>query len=119
MIVPSQPIKIFQGRSWVLLKILLSKLPPNSRSFKVKCLVDVAMWRKEVVHDNEVDFPAIRNFHPVQAIELRYQGIGVGLNMRIVLSKNFPQKLVLSVMDCLDDVLIVPREVEEASTFAR
>lgn len=38
--------------------------------------------------------------------------------MAIVLGEYFPEEFVFGMVDCFDDVLIIAREVEEATTFA-
>ena len=95
------------------------QIPTNSRPLQVKCLVDVAVRREKIVHDDEVDLPAIRHLDAVQTIELRDQGVRVLLDVLIVFGQNFPQDLVFGVVNGLDDIFVVSREVEEATTFTR
>ncbi len=65
-----------------------------------------------------MDLSAIGYLDPVKTIELRYQGVGVLSDVGIVLSQYFPQQFVFSLMYSFDNVLVVPGEVEKASTFA-
>lgn len=73
---------------------------------------------EQVVHDDEMDFPAIWNFYPMKTVELRKQSIGIVLDMVIVILEYPTQEFVFAVMDCLDDILVVAREVEETPTLA-
>lgn len=81
-------------------------------------MVNVAVRREEVVHDDEVDFPAVCHLHTMQPVELRDQGIGVLLDMAIVLGQNLSEELVFGMVDSLDDILVVARKIEEAATLA-
>lgn len=51
--------------------------------------MNITMRREEVVHDNEVDLPAVRNLHSVQAVELRKQCVGVVADVGVVLLQDF------------------------------
>lgn len=48
--------------------------------------MNVSMWREKVVHDDEVDFAAIRNLHSVQTVELTQKGVGIFLDMVVVIA---------------------------------
>ena len=39
--------------------------------------------------------------------------------MVVVVLQDLPQKLMLGVMDGLDDVLVISREIEKAATLSR
>lgn len=119
MVVSSQPVQVLQGSSGIALQIFFFVISPNCRSLEVKGLMYVSMWRKEIVHHNKMNFPAIGYLNSMKAIELGYQGVRITLDMGIILSQYFPQELVLSMMYGFDDILVVPREIEEASTFTR
>lgn len=54
----------------------------------------------------------------MKPIELGDKCVRIVLDMFIVLAKDLPQKLMFGVVDGLDDVLVVSREVEEASTLS-
>lgn len=54
----------------------------------------------------------------VQSKELCDQRIGVLFDIVIVIFKNTPQKLILSVVDSLEGILTVGRVVEERTAFA-
>lgn len=54
----------------------------------------------------------------MQAVELRQQGVGVLLNMVVIVFEDIAKEFVFGVMDSFDDVLVIPREVEEATTLA-
>lgn len=95
------------------------QVPTNGRTLQVKGLVDIAMRREEVVHDDEMDLSPIRHLDTVKTIELRDQRVRVFLHVLVVFGKNLPQDLMLGVMNGLDDILIISRKVEEAPTLAR
>lgn len=48
----------------------------------------VSMWRKEIVHDDEVDLAAIRYLHPVKSVELGEKGIGVFVDVGVVVAQD-------------------------------
>ena len=54
----------------------------------------------------------------MQAVELRKQSIGVLANVVVVLLQDLAQELGLAVVDRLDDVLVVAREIEKAAALA-
>jgi hypothetical protein len=41
------------------------------------------------------------------------------LDVIVVILQYLPKELVLGVVDCFDDVLIISREIEEATAFTR
>ena len=65
-----------------------------------------------------MDFPAVRYLNSVKAIKLRYESVRISLYMGIVLSEYLSQQLVLRMVDCLYDIFVVPRKIEEAAAFA-
>jgi hypothetical protein len=76
------------------------------------------MRGEEVVHDNKMDLASIGYLNAVKPVELGQESVGVFLDMVIILLENFAEKLMFAVMNGLDDVLVVSRKVEEASTLA-
>ena len=48
--------------------------------------MNIPMWRKQVIHDDKVNLPTIRNLHSVQPVKLRYESVGVVLDMLIVVT---------------------------------
>lgn len=65
-----------------------------------------------------MDLASIGYLDAVKAVELREKCIRVFLDMIIVVFKNFPEELVLCVMDRLDNIFVVPREIEETTTLS-
>lgn len=116
--VPPQPVEIFQGGSGVLLQILLLEISSDGRSLQVERAMDIPVRREQVVHHHEVDFAAVGDFHTVKTVKLRKQRVGILPNMVVVILEDPPEELVLGMVDGLDDVLIVSRKIEKASTLA-
>lgn len=81
--------------------------------------MNVAMRRKEVVHDDEMDLLAARELDAMEAVEAGEEGVGVLLDVLVVLLEDAPEELVLGMSDRLDDEPVVAREVEERPRFAR
>lgn len=54
----------------------------------------------------------------MEAIKLGKQRVRIFLHMVVVVLQYLPKKLVLGVMDGLDDVLVVAGEIEEATALA-
>ena len=81
--------------------------------------MNIAVWREKIVHDNKMDLPSVGNLYPMQPVKLREKGIGVVLDMIVIISKNPAQELMLCVMYGLDDILVIPREIEKTSTLSR
>ena len=63
-------------------------------------------------------FPPVGYLDPVKAVELRDQGIRIFLDMCVVFTQYPSEELVFGVVDGLDNVFVVSREVEEAAAFA-
>ena len=70
--------------------------------------MDVSVWWEQVVHDDEVDLLTIGHFDSVQPVELREQRVGVLFDMSVVVLQDLAQEFVLGVVNCLNDVLVVP-----------
>ena len=81
--------------------------------------MDVAVWWEKVVHHNKVDFASIGYLYAMQTIELREKRIWVFLDVIIVILQYLPEEFVLGVVDRFDNVLVISREIEEATAFAR
>lgn len=77
------------------------------------------MRREEVVHDDEVNLLTIGHLDPVQTVELREKSVGVFGDMLEVVLEDLAKKLMLGMVNGLDDVLVVTREVEETAALAR
>ena len=75
----------------------------------------ISVGRKEVVHNDEVDFAAVGQFHTVQAVEARDEGMRVFENMLVVVLEDLAKELVFRVRDGLDDEAVVAGKVEEAA----
>lgn len=115
---PAHPVQVLERRPRILRKVVLPVVAPDSRTFKVKGLVNVPVWRKQVVHDDKVNLFPVRHLDPVQPVKLREQRVWVINDMLIVVLEDLAQKLVLGVVDRLDDVLVVAGEVEEAAALS-
>lgn len=76
------------------------------------------MWWEQVVHDDKVDFPSVRHFHSVQAVELRNQRIRIALNMLVVIRQDLAKQFVFGMMNGLDDIFVVAREVKKAAALS-
>ena len=46
--------------------------------------MNVTMRREKVVHHHEMNLPAVRNFHSVQSIKLRNEGVWVFFDVCII-----------------------------------
>jgi len=77
------------------------------------------MGWEQVVHDDEMNLSPVRNLNSVETIELTEKCVGIFLNVGIIVSENFAKKFVFGVMNGLDDVFVVAREIEETARFAR
>lgn len=66
-----------------------------------------------------MDFLAICYLYSVKTVELGYERVRVSFHVGVVFSQYFPQEFVFGMVDGLDDILVVPGEVEEAATFTR
>jgi hypothetical protein len=82
-------------------------------------LVDIAMRRKKVVHDDKVDLLSPGELDTMKTVETGKQGMGVLLDVLVILLEDAPEKLVLRVANRLDDEPVVSREVEERARLAR
>jgi len=107
------PIQILKHRSGVLHRFFLWVLPTHSAALQIVRLMHILMRWEEVVHDHEMDFPSMRELHPMQAIEPAEERMRVFLYMRVVLLENAEQKLVFRVSNGFDDETVVAREVEK------
>lgn len=76
------------------------------------------MRRKQVVHDDEVNFSPVRNLNSVETVKLTEKCVRILLDVGIIVSEDFAEEFVFSVMNGFDDVFVVSREIEEAARFA-
>ncbi len=81
--------------------------------------MDVSVRREQIIHNHEVDFLPVWHLHAMKAVELGQKSVWVLRDMLVVFLEDLAEKLVLRVVNCLDDVLVVPREVEEAAALPR
>jgi len=65
-----------------------------------------------------MNLASIGYLYAMQAVKLREKCIWVFLNVVVVIFQYFAKKFMFGVMDSLDDVLVVSREIEEATAFA-
>lgn len=76
------------------------------------------MRGKKVIHDDEVNLFSIWHLDSVEAVELRQERMGIVCDMFKVIFQDLPQKLMLCVVDSLDDILIVSGKIKKATTLA-
>lgn len=76
------------------------------------------MRRKQVVHDDKVNFASVGYLYAVKAIKLRKKSVWVLLYVVVVVLQDLSEEFVFGMVDRLDDVLIVPGEIEETATLA-
>lgn len=63
--------------------------------------------------------PSVWHLDSVQTIKLGEESVWIFFDMSIIVPQDFSQKLVFGMMDRLNNVFVVPREVKKASTFSR
>lgn len=54
----------------------------------------------------------------MQSVELRQKGVGILLDMVVIVLEDVAEEFVFGMVYRLYDVLVISREVEEAATFA-
>lgn len=77
--------------------------------------MNITVRRKEVVHDDEVYFAAMRQLHSVQAIKSRYESVWILQDVLVIILEDPAKELVLGVRNGLDDKSVVSGEVEEGT----
>ncbi len=115
---PVDPIEILEDGIILVLEELLWIFPADRTSFQIESLVNILVGRKQIVHDNEVNFPTSRQFHTMETIEPRQESVRVLLDMIVVLFQDAKEELMLAVAYGLDDETIVAGEVEEGARLA-
>jgi hypothetical protein len=65
-----------------------------------------------------MDLASIWNLDPVQAVELREEGVRVLFDVVVVVFEDLAEELRFAVVHGLDDVFVVAGEVEEAAALA-
>ena len=65
-----------------------------------------------------MDLASIGYLYAMQTVKLRKKRVGVLLHMVVVVLQYLPEELVFGVVDGLDDVLVVPGEIEKAAALA-
>ena len=75
----------------------------------------IAMRREQVVHDDEMDLPPMRQLNPMQPIKPTQQRMRIRLDMLMIILQYPPQELMLRMPYSLDDEPIVPTKVKEGS----
>ena len=76
------------------------------------------MRRKQVVHDDEMDFASVGYLNAMKAIKLRKKSVWVFLYVVVVVLQDFSKELVFGVVNGLDDVFVVSGEIEETAALA-
>ena len=76
------------------------------------------MRGKQVVHDDEMDLASIGYLNAVEAVKLGKKRVWVVLYVVVVVLQNLSKELVFGVVNSLDDVLVVAREIEKAAALA-
>lgn len=113
-----EPVHILQGSLWIEFGFFLGVFSAPSRSFQVVRLVYVTVWRKQVVHDDEMNLSSPGQLDPMQAVKAREQCVWIVLYVLMIVLEDGLQKLMFRVMNSLDDEAIVSRKVEERARFA-
>lgn len=72
---------------------------------------------EQVVHNDEMNLPPMRQLDPMQPIEPRQEGMRVLLDVFVVLFQDLPQELVFGMSNRLDDEPVVSREIKERTRF--
>lgn len=76
------------------------------------------MRRKQVVHDDKMDFASVGYLNAMKAIKLRKKSVWVFLYVVVVVLQDFSKELVFGVVNGLDDVFVVSGEIEETAALA-
>jgi hypothetical protein len=66
-----------------------------------------------------MDLASIGYLYAMQTIKLGKKSVRVLLDMVVVILEDLSQEFMFGVMNSLDDVLVITREVEKAATLAR
>lgn len=66
-----------------------------------------------------MDLASVGYLYAMQAVKLGKKGIGVLLNVCVVVLQDFAEKFVFGVVYSFDDVLVISGEIEKASALAR
>jgi hypothetical protein len=113
-----EPVEVLQRGLGVDLGFFFRVFSAHRRPLKIVGLVDIAMWREQIVHDDKVNLATAWQLDPMQAVEPRHERMRIVLDVCMVVLKDRPEVLVFGVMDRLDDETVVPREVEEGSRLS-
>ena len=118
-LVAVDPVEVFEDRTGVLFRLFFRVHSPDGTPLEIVRLVNVLVGREEVVHDDKVNLSAPGKLDTMQTIKARQQGVGVALDVCIVLLENREQKLVLRVANGLYDEAVVAGKVKERARLAR
>ena len=111
-------VEILQYRVQCHRSFLFRILSPDLRTLQVVLLV-YFVGREKVVHDNEVNFPSVRQFDSMQTVEPRDESMRILLDVGVVFLQDLQKEFVLRVVDGLDDEPKVFRKVEESARLPR
>ncbi len=76
-LVSFQPVLVLQNSPWILESLGFWIVPPNHGPFQVVRLVNVLVGRKDIAHDDKVDFPVPREFDPMESKNTREKGMRI------------------------------------------
>ena len=65
-----------------------------------------------------MDLASVGYLNAMQAVKLGKKRVWVLLDVRVVVLEDLAEKLVLGMVDGLDDVLVVSGEIEEAAALS-
>jgi hypothetical protein len=66
-----------------------------------------------------MNLAAIGYLYAMQTVELGKEGVWILLDVCVVVLQDFAEEFMFGVVYGLDDVFVVPREIEEASALSR
>jgi hypothetical protein len=115
---PPNPIEVLEHCPGVLSSLVFGIVSTDRGAFQVVRLVNIAVRREKVVHDEKVDFSPSRQLDSMEAVESAEEGMWVLLDVLVIVLEYLAQELVFGMVDRLDDETVVPRKVKEGTRFA-
>ncbi|KAG9796248.1 SAICAR synthase-like protein, partial [Aureobasidium melanogenum] len=112
-------LESLQKRDISPLDVFFPEVSADRRTLEVEHLMNIPVWWEQVVHDDKVDFPTVRDLDPMQPIKLADQRVGIVQHMAVVVPQNLSQKLMLGVMDGFDNVFVVAGKIKKRARLSR
>lgn len=91
----------------------------NGGSFEIERAVNIAVWGKKIVHNYKMNLSPIRHLDSMQSIELGKERIRVFLDVGVIVAQYLAEEDVFTMVNGLDDVLVIAGKVKETATLAR